>query len=91
VAVSARLQGLVILEALVDRDGTVARRESAAQRGIRARYREAQIALKTVAVLTAGTERSNAVRFVLTVILSFSVESASVSGTCATPCVRSSR
>jgi protein TonB len=73
IAVSARLQGTVILEALVDRDGTVADVKVLRSAGA-VLDTQAQIALKkwrySPLVLNGVRER-----FVLTVILSFSVES----------------
>lgn len=73
VAVSARLQGLVILEALVDRDGSVADVKVLRSAGS-VLDREALIAVRQwrySPLLQNGQPR----RFVLTVILSFSVES----------------
>lgn len=74
VAVSARLQGLVILEALVDRDGTVADVKVLRSAGS-VLDREALIAVRQwrYAPLVLNGQR---LRFVVTVILSFSVESA---------------
>jgi protein TonB len=73
IAVSARLQGIVILEALVERDGTVADVKVLRSAGA-VLDTQAQIALKkwrySPLVLNGVRER-----FVLTVILSFSVES----------------
>jgi periplasmic protein TonB len=73
IAVSARLQGIVILEALVDRDGNVADVKVLRSAGA-VLDTQAQIALKkwrySPLVLNGVRER-----FVLTVILSFSVES----------------
>lgn len=73
IAVSARLQGTVILEALVDGDGTVADVKVLRSAG-GVLDREAQIAVRkwrySPLVLNGRRER-----FVLTVILSFSVES----------------
>jgi len=74
VAVSAHLQGLVILEALVDRDGTVADVKVLRSAGS-VLDREALIAVRQwrYAPLILSGHR---LRFVVTVILSFSVESA---------------
>ena len=73
VAVSARLQGLVILEALVDRDGAVADVKVLRSAGS-VLDREALIAVRQwrYAPLVLNGHR---LRFVVTVILSFSVES----------------
>lgn len=74
VAVSARLQGLVILEALVDRDGTVADVKVLRSAGS-VLDREALTAVRQwrYAPLVLNGQR---LPFVVTVILSFSVESA---------------
>ena len=74
VAVSAHLQGLVILEALVDRDGTVADVKVLRSAGS-VLDREALFAVRQwrYAPLVLNGHR---LRFVVTVILSFSVESA---------------
>ena len=73
-AVSARLQGVVILEALVDREGTVADVKVLRSAGS-VLDREALIAVRQwrYAPLVLNGQR---LRFVVTVILSFSVESA---------------
>ncbi len=72
-AIKARLQGLVILEALVDRDGTVSEVTVLRSAGS-VLDREALIAVRQwrYSPLVLKGERE---RFVLTVILSFSVES----------------
>ena len=74
VAVSARLQGLVILEALVDRDGTVVDVKVLRSAGS-VLDREALTAVRQwrYAPLVLNGQR---LLFVVTVILSFSVESA---------------
>jgi len=74
VAVSARLQGLVILEAIVDRDGTVVDVKVLRSAGS-VLDREALTAVRQwrYAPLVLNGQR---LRFVVTVILSFSVESA---------------
>ena len=74
VAVSARLQGLVILEALVDRDGTVADVKVLRSAGS-VLDREALIAVRQwrYAPLLLNGQR---LRFVVTVLLSFSVDTA---------------
>jgi len=74
VAVSARLQGVVILEALVDREGTVADVKVLRSAGS-VLDREALIAVRQwrYAPLVLNGQR---LRFVVTVILSFSVQSA---------------
>jgi len=73
-AVIARLQGLVILEALVDRDGTVVDVKVLRSAGS-VLDREALIAVRQwrYAPLVLNGQR---LRFVVTVILSFSVQSA---------------
>jgi protein TonB len=73
IAVSARLQGIVILEALVDRDGTVADVKVLRSAGA-VLDTQAQIALKKWRY-SPLVLNGKPVRFVLTVILSFSVES----------------
>ena len=74
VAVSARLQGLVILEALVDRDGTVVDVKVLRSAGS-VLDREALIAVRQwrYAPLALNGQRMG---FVVTVVLSFSVEGA---------------
>ena len=74
VAVSARLQGLVILEALVDRDGTVVDVRVLRSAGS-VLDREALIAVRQwrYAPLALNGQRMG---FVVTVVLSFSVEGA---------------
>jgi periplasmic protein TonB len=73
IAVSARLQGIVVLEALVDRDGTVADVNVLRSAGA-VLDTQAQIALKKWRY-SPLVLNGKPVRFVLTVILSFSVES----------------
>ena len=73
IAVSARLQGIVILEALVDRDGTVADVKVLRSAGA-VLDTQAQVALKKWRY-SPLVLNGKPVRFVLTVILSFSVES----------------
>jgi len=73
IAVSARLQGIVILEALVERDGTVADAKVLRSAGA-VLDREAQIAVSKWRY-SPLVLNGKPVRFVLTVILSFSVES----------------